>query len=73
MAYVGENYAKKLIESVGFRYAGSSDVNRNPKDTKDYPKGVWTLPPTLALGDKDRDKYLAIGESDRMTLKFIKP
>jgi predicted methyltransferase len=48
-------------------------VNANPKDTKDYAKGVWTLPPTLRLGDVDKDKYLAIGESDRMTLKFVKP
>ena len=73
MAYVGQNYAKKLIESVGFQYAGSSDVNRNPKDTKDYPKGVWTLPPFYADGDKDRAKYAAIGESDRFTMKFVKP
>ena len=48
-------------------------VNANPKDTKIHPKGVWTLPPTLRLGEEDRQKYLAIGESDRMTLKFIKP
>jgi predicted methyltransferase len=47
-------------------------LNANKKDTKDYPEGVWTLPPTLRLGDKDRDKYVAIGESDRMTLKFVK-
>jgi predicted methyltransferase len=50
-----------------------SEVNANPLDTKDYPKGVWTLPPTLRLGDVDREKYARIGESDRMTLKFIKP
>ncbi|MGD8379728.1 MAG: hypothetical protein PVI56_08965, partial [Gammaproteobacteria bacterium] len=50
-----------------------TELNANPNDTKDYPKGVWTLPPTLRLGDKNRDYYLAIGESDRMTLKFIKP
>ena len=49
---------------------GSSDAN--PKDTKDYEEGVWTLPPTLTLGDKDKDKYVAIGESDRMTLRFKK-
>ncbi len=48
-------------------------ANANAKDTKDYPKGVWTLPPSFRLKDKDREKYLAIGESDRMTLKFIKP
>ena len=50
-----------------------SEINANPKDTKDYPEGVWTLPPTFALKDKDHDKYAAIGESDRMTLKFVKP
>ena len=72
-AYVGEQYAIDLIQSVGFRLAGQSNVNRNPKDTKDYPKGVWTLPPSYAEGDKDRAKYAAIGESDRFTLKFIKP
>jgi len=48
-------------------------VNANPKDTKDYPAGVWTLPPTLKLGEQDKAKYVAIGESDRMTLRFIKP
>lgn len=72
-AYVGEQYAIDLIQSVGFRLLGQSNVNHNPKDTKDYPKGVWTLPPTYAEGDKDRAKYAAIGESDRFTLKFIKP
>ncbi len=51
----------------------TDEINANPNDTKDYEKGVWTLPPTLTLGDTDRDKYLAIGESDRMTLKFVKP
>jgi predicted methyltransferase len=72
-AYVGEQYAIDLIQSAGFRLLGQSNINRNPKDTKDYPKGVWTLPPTYAEGDKDRDRYTAIGESDRFTLKFIKP
>jgi predicted methyltransferase len=72
-AYVGEQYAISLIQSVGFRFVGQSNVNRNPKDTKDYPKGVWTLPPTYAEGDNDRARYAAIGESDRFTLKFIKP
>jgi len=71
--YVGERYAINLIESVGFKLAGRSDINRNPRDTKDYPKGVWTLPPVYAEGDKDRAKYAAIGESDRFTLKFVKP
>jgi len=50
-----------------------SQINNNPKDIKIYPKGVWTLPPTLRLGEEDREKYIAIGESDRMTLKFMKP
>ena len=72
-AYTGEDYAIGLIESVGFKLAGRSNINNNPKDTKDYPKGVWTLPPSFALGDKDHAKYAAIGESDRFTLKFVKP
>ena len=71
--YVDEAYVKKLATTAGFRLDGESPVNNNPRDTKDYPQGVWTLPPTLALGDKDRDKYVAIGESDRMTLRFVKP
>ncbi len=71
--YMTEQYVVDTAEKAGFRLAGGSEVNANPKDTKDHPKGVWTLPPTLALGDQDREKYLAIGESDRMTLKFVKP
>jgi predicted methyltransferase len=71
--YVNEDYAIKLIEAQGFRLVAKSQVNANPKDTKDYEQGVWTLPPTYRLGDKDRDKYVAIGESDRFTLKFVKP
>jgi predicted methyltransferase len=71
--YTDEAYVKKLAATAGFRFEAASPVNDNPKDTKDYPEGVWTLPPTLALGEKDRAKYLAIGESDRMTLKFVKP
>jgi predicted methyltransferase len=71
--YMDEDYVKKLATTAGFRFAAESPINNNPKDTKDYPEGVWTLPPTLTLGDKDRDKYLAIGESDRMTLRFVKP
>src|SRR4029077_19865902 len=70
--YVDEAYLKKLAATAGFRFEAASAVNDNPKDTKDYAQGVWTLPPTLRLGEKDRDKYLAIGESDRMTLKFVK-
>ena len=71
--YMDESYVKKLAATAGFRFDAESPVNDNPKDTKDYPEGVWTLPPTLALHDKDREKYLAIGESDRMTLRFVKP
>jgi len=71
--YVTEDYVIELARHAGFRLIAKSEINANPKDTKDYPKGVWTLPPTLRLGDQDREKYLAIGESDRMTLKFVKP
>jgi predicted methyltransferase len=71
--YVTEEYAIKLIEAQGFRLLGTSEVNANPKDTKDYSEGVWTLPPSYRLGDKDREKYAQIGESDRFTLKFEKP
>jgi predicted methyltransferase len=60
-------------EKVGFKLVEKSEVNANPKDTADHPEGVWTLPPTLRLKEKGKDKYLAIGESDRMTLKFVKP
>jgi predicted methyltransferase len=72
-AYVGEQYAIRLIQSAGFRLVARSDINRNPKDTKNYPNGVWALPPTYANGNKDRARYAAIGESDRFTLKFVKP
>jgi predicted methyltransferase len=71
--YVNEDYAIRLIEGQGFRLVGESQVNANLKDTKDYEQGVWTLPPTYRLGDKDRQKYADIGESDRFTLKFVKP
>jgi predicted methyltransferase len=73
IGYVPEPYVIQLAEQAGFKLAGKSEINANPKDTKDYPKGVWTLPPTLRLGDVDQEKYVAIGESDRMTLKFVKP
>jgi predicted methyltransferase len=63
----------KLATDAGFQLEESSEINANPADTKDYPKGVWTLPPTFTLGDTDRAKYQAIGESDRMTLRFVKP
>lgn len=71
--YVPQDYVIRLATDAGFQLAAQSEINANPKDTKDYEKGVWTLPPTLTLGDVDREKYLAIGESDRMTLKFVKP
>jgi predicted methyltransferase len=71
--YVNEDYAIRLIEAQGFRLVAKSEVNANPKDTKDYEQGVWTLPPTYRLGEKDHDKYAAIGESDRFTLRFVKP
>jgi predicted methyltransferase len=71
--YLPEAYVIALAEGAGFKLVGKSEINANPKDTKDYPDGVWTLPPRLAKGDVDRDKYLAIGESDRMTLRFVKP
>ena len=71
--YLSEDAVIKLATDAGFQLAEKSEVNANPKDTKDYAKGVWTLPPVLIEGQKDRDKYLAIGESDRMTLRFTKP
>jgi predicted methyltransferase len=71
--YMKRSSVVGFAEAAGFKLAGESDVNANPKDTHDYPGGVWTLPPTLKNKDVDRDKYLAIGESDRMTLKFVKP
>ncbi|HMB56459.1 MAG TPA: methyltransferase [Arenimonas sp.] len=71
--YLPEDYVIDLAKGAGFELVGKSEINANPNDTKDYPGGVWTLPPTLKEGSKDREKYLAIGESDRMTLKFVKP
>ena len=71
--YVTEQQVMALAETAGFVFAGRSEINANPKDTANHPEGVWTLPPSLRLKDKDQAKYLAIGESDRMTLKFIKP
>jgi predicted methyltransferase len=71
--YVDVDYAVQLIEAQGFHLVAKSQVNANARDTKDYEQGVWTLPPTFRLGDKDRDRYAAIGESDRFTLKFEKP
>ena len=71
--YLPTRYVVKLATDAGFTLQDSSEINANPRDTKDHPKGVWTLPPTLALGERDKAKYQAIGESDRMTLRFIKP
>ena len=71
--YVKQSEVIRMAEAAGFQLAGVSEINANTKDTADHPKGVWTLPPTYALGDTDRAKYAAIGESDRMTLKFVKP
>lgn len=71
--YVREDVVIALAEKAGFTLAARSDINNNPKDTKDYPAGVWTLPPTFRLKDQDHDRYAAIGESDRMLLRFVKP
>jgi len=70
--YLREDYLIALVEAAGFRFLAKSEINANAKDTGDHPEGVWTLPPTYELGDEDHDKYQAIGESDRMTLTFIK-
>jgi predicted methyltransferase len=70
--YVREDVAVERIEKAGFRLVAKSEMNANPRDTKDHPEGVWTLPPTYRLKDTDRAKYQAIGESDRFTLKFVK-
>ncbi len=72
-AYVTEEQVIEFAELAGFELDGRSEINANARDTKDYPGGVWTLPPVLREGDKDREKYVAIGESDRMTLRFRKP
>lgn len=79
--YVQETYVKQMAAEAGFAFVASSEVNANPKDTRDHPFGVWTLPPTRlsaprgepANPDFDHAKYDLIGESDRMTLKFRKP
>ena len=70
--YLKRSTIVKLAQDAGFRLAGESKVNANPRDTHAWPDGVWTLPPTLRLGDTDRARYVAIGESDRMTLRFVK-
>ena len=71
--YVREDEAIAAIEKAGFVLQARSEVNANPRDTKDHPEGVWTLPPTYRLKDKDRSVYAAMGESDRFTLRFVKP
>ncbi|ULQ47994.1 methyltransferase [Flagellatimonas centrodinii] len=70
--YVPEARVIQLAEDAGFRLVARSEINANPRDLKRYAEGVWTLPPSLRLGELDREHYLAIGESDRMTLKFVK-
>jgi predicted methyltransferase len=71
--YVREDYTIELAKKAGFEFVGSSEINANPRDTKDWVDGVWTLPPTLSQGDKDRARYVAIGEADNYVLKFRKP
>jgi predicted methyltransferase len=71
--YVKVSTVRRLAQAAGFKFVASSEINANPRDTKDYAQGVWTLPPTYTLKDVDRAKYEAIGESDRMTLRFVKP
>lgn len=70
--YVTEAEVIRMAKKAGFKLAEKSEINANPKDTKNYEGGVWSLPPVLRQGDKDREKFVAIGESDRMTLKFVK-
>lgn len=71
--YLPQAWLVAQAEAAGFRLEAASEVNANPRDTADHPGGVWALPPTLRHGDEDREKYLAIGESDRMTLRFSRP
>ena len=71
--YISKERTIAMAEVVGFKVTGESDMLANPKDTRDHPQGVWTLPPGYALGDEDREKYQAIGESDRFVLRFQKP
>ena len=70
--YVSQSLAIEVAESVGFSLVASSEINANSRDTKDHPKGVWTLPPSYRLKDENRSKYQAIGESDRMTILFMR-
>jgi predicted methyltransferase len=71
--YVRQDYTIALAKKAGFRLVGTSEIDANPRDTKDWVDGVWTLPPTLSQGDKDKDRYLAIGEADNFVLRFRKP
>lgn len=71
--YVRQDHAIAMIEKAGFKLVGASEAVANPKDTKDYPVGVWALPPTYRMKDQDKAKLAAIGESDRFLLKFVKP
>jgi predicted methyltransferase len=71
--YVRQDYTVSMAKKAGFVFIGSSEINANPKDTKDWVDGVWTLPPTLSQGEKDRERYLAVGEADNYVLKFEKP
>jgi predicted methyltransferase len=71
--YVTEELAIERARAAGFQLAARSEVNANPRDTKNHPNGVWSLPPTLRGGDVDRDRFLAIGESDRFTHRYVKP
>jgi len=72
--YMTEAWVIETAQKAGFKLDNKSEINANPRDSADYPGGVWTLPPTLRnVSDVDRSKYIAIGESDRMTLKFVKP
>ena len=73
LGYVPESHVVALATAAGFELVARSEINANPRDTADYEKGVWTLPPRLLLGEQDKARYLAIGESDRMTLRFRKP
>ena len=71
--YLRQDYVIALVKQSGFEFVAASEINANVKDTKDWPEGVWTLPPTLTLGEKDRARYQAIGEADNFVLKFRKP
>src|SRR5690606_30522780 len=71
--YIGQDQVIALAEGAGFRLDASSEINANPRDTRDHPNGVWTLPPSNRHDAADRATYQAIGESDRMTLRFVKP